>query len=204
MKKKLFNGILLAVFVCVALFSFSACSGQSVSDRLDALEADVQALETKVEALETANANFQQQLAALDSSSATFADDLAELTANYNSFTAEVQNATHIEKVVVKEEDIKQGNLLEECSLSKLKVNEKFEVHCWIEFSAHLFHHQLLTCKASVNYNDQIFHVNIYLSRADINKNTSTLGGGTETDILVDNVADVTLHLEEVVLYRFN
>lgn len=204
MKKKLFNGILLAVFVCVALFSFSACSGQSVSDRLDALEADVQALETKVEALETANANFQQQLAALDSSSATFADDLAELTANYNSFTASVQNATHIEKVVVKEEDIKQGNLLEECSLSKLKVNEKFEVHCWIEFSAHLFHYQLLTCKVSVNYNEQNYDVNIYLSRADINKNTSTLGGGTETDILVDNVADVTLHLEEVVLYRFN
>ena len=176
----------------------------SLEDGNSENKTEIQSLKTKVEALETANANFQQQLAALDSSSATFADDLAELTANYNSLAADVQNAAHIERVVVKEEDIKQGNLLEECSLSKLKVNEKFEVHCWIEFSAHLFHHQLLTCKASVNYNDQIFHVNIYLSRADINKNTSTLGGGTETDILVDNVADVTLHLEEVVLYRFN
>lgn len=205
MKKKLFSCILLAVFACVALFSFAACSSdQDVSDRLDALESDLNALEAKVEALEAANANFQQQLAALDTSSDTFADDLAELTSNYNSLTASVQNATHIERVVIKEEEIKQGNLLEHCSLYKNMSEGKFVVSCRVEHSALLFHYQLLTCKVSVNYNQQAYAVNVYLSRADANENTPSLNGGTATDIPVDNVDNATLNLEEVVLYRFN
>lgn len=205
MKKKLFSCILLAVFACVALFSFAACSSdQNVSDRLDAMESDIDALEAKVEALEAANANFQQQLAALDTSSDTFADDLAELTSNYNSLTASVQNATHIERVVVKEEEIKQGNLLEHCSLYKNMSEGKFVVSCRVEHSALLFHYQLLTCKVSVNYNQQPYDVNIYLSRADANESTPTLNGGTATDIPVDNVANATLQLKDVVLYRFN
>lgn len=205
MKKKLFSCILLAVFACVALFSFAACSSdQNVSDRLDALESDLNALEAKVEALEAANANFQQQLAALDTSSDTFADDLTELTSNYNSLTASVQNATHIERVVVKEEDIKQGNLLEHCSLFKSMSEGKFVVSCNVEYSALLFHYQLLTCKVSANYNQQTYAINIYLSRADANESTPSLNGGTVTDIPANNVDNVTLNLEKVVLYRFN
>ena len=205
MKKKLFSCILLAVFACVALFSFAACSSdQDVSDRLDALESDLNALEAKVEALEAANANFQQQLAALDTSSDTFADDLTELTSNYNSLTASVQNATHIERVVVKEEDIKQGNLLEHCSLFKSMSEGKFVVSCNVEYSALLFHYQLLTCKVSANYNQQTYAINIYLSRADANESTPSLNGGTVTDIPANNVDNVTLNLEKVVLYRFN
>lgn len=205
MKKKLFSCILLAVFACVALFSFAACgSDQNVSDRLDALESDLNALEAKVEALEAANANFQQQLAALDTSSDTFADDLEKLTSNYNSLSTSVQNATHIERVVIKEEEIKQGNLLEHYSLHKNMSEGKFVVSCNVEYSALLFHYQLLTCKVSVNYNQQPYDVNIYLSRADANESTPTLNGGTATDIPVDNVANATLQLKDVVLYRFN
>ena len=204
-KKRFLCCLCLSIFTAVSLFGFTACSNnQDVLNRLDALESTLDALEAKVEALEAANANFQQQLAALDTSSDSFADDLAELTSNYNSLTASVQNATHIERVVVKEEEIKQGNLLEHYSLYKNMSEGKFVVSCNVEYSALLFHYQLLTCKVSVNYNQQPYDVNIYLSRADANESTPTLNGGTATDIPVDNVANATLQLKDVVLYRFN
>lgn len=205
LKKRICCCIFLAVFAAVALFGFAACSSdQNVSDRLDALESDMDALEAKVEALEAANANFQRQINALDASSDTFADNLEKLTSNYNSLTASVQNATHIERVVVKEEDIKQENLLEHCSLYKSMSEGKFVISCRVEYSTLLFHYQLLTCKVSANYNQQTYNVNVYLSRADANESTPSLNGGTATDILVDNVDNVTLSLEEIVLYRFN
>ena len=207
LKKRVFSCIFLAVFAAVALFGLAACDNSGyddLADRIDVLESDVDSLKTKVEALEAANANFQQQLAALDTSSDSFADDLAELTSNYNSLTASVQNATHIERVVVKEEDIKQGNLLEHCSLYKSMSEGKFVVSCNVEYSALLFHYQLLTCKVSANYNQQTYAINIYLSRADANESTPSLNGGTVTDIPANNVDNVTLNLEKVVLYRFN
>ncbi len=205
MKKRFLCCLCLAIFTAVSLFGFTACgNNQDVLNRLDALESDVDALEAKVEALEAANANFQQQLAALDTSSATFTEDLAELTSNYNSLAASVQNATHIERVIVKEEEIKQGNLLEHYSLYKSMSEGKFVVSCNVEYSTLLFHYQLLTCKVSANYNQQTYTVNIYLSRADANESTPSLNGGTVTDIPANNVANVTLNLEEIVLYRFD
>ena len=205
MKKKLFSCILLAVFACVALFSFAACSSdQDVSDRLDALESDVDALEAKVEALEAANANFQQQLAALDTSSDTFADDLAELTSNYNSLTASVQNATHIERVVVKEEDIGTDKLVKYYSLSPSNTEGELIISCGIEFSAKLFHYQLLTCEVSVTYNEQTSNISIYLSRADHNSDRTYLNGATATGIPMTGDTGVTTSLIEIVLYRFD
>ena len=212
MKKKLFSCILLAVFACVALFSFAACSSdQNVSDRLDALESDmdtleskVETLETKVEALEAANANFRQQLAALDSSSDTFAEDLAELTSNYNSLTASVQNATHIERVVVKEEDIGTDKLVKYCSLFSSNSDGELIVGCGIEFSTKLFHYQLLTCEVSVTYNEQTSNISIYLSRADHNSDRTYLNGSTATGIPMTGDTGVTTSLIEIVLYRFN
>ena len=116
---------------------------------LDALESDMDALETRMEALEAANANFQQQLAALDTASDTFEDDLAELTSNYNSLTASVQNATHIERVVVKEEDIGTDKLVKRCSLSFHNSEGELIIGCGIDFSTKLFHYQLITCEVS-------------------------------------------------------
>ena len=205
MKKKLFSCILLAVFACVALFSFAACSSdQNVSDRLDALESDMDALETRMEALEAANANFQQQLAALDTSSDTFADDLEKLTSNYNSLTASVQNATHIERVVVKEEDIGTDKLVKRCSLFPSNTEGELIISCGIEFSAKLFHYQLLTCEVSVTYNEQTSNISIYLSRADHNSERTYLNGATATGIPMTGDTEATASLIEIVLYRFD
>ena len=205
MKKKLFSCILLAVFACVALFSFTACSSdQNVSDRLDALESDVDALEAKVEALEAANANFQQQLAALDTSSDSFADDLAKLTTDYNSLTASVQNATHIERVVVKEEDFGPDKLIKRCSLFSNNSEGELIIGCGIDLSAKLFHYQLLTCEVSVTYNEQTSNIKIYLSRADQETDTPYLNGGTATGIPMTGDTGVTTSLIEIVLYRFD
>ena len=205
MKKKLFSCILLTAFACVALFAFAACSSdQNVSDRLDALESDMDALETRMEALEAANANFQQQLAALDTSSDTFADDLAELTSNYNSLTASVQNATHIERVVVKEEDIGTDKLVKRCSLSFHNSEGELIIGCGINFSTKLFHYQLITCEVSVTYNEQTSNISIYLSRADQATSTPYLNGGTATGIPMTGDTGVTTSLIEIVLYRFD
>lgn len=205
MKKKLFSCILLAVFACVALFSFAACSSdQNVSDRLDALESDMDTLEAKVEALEAANANFQQQLAALDTSSDTFEEDLAELTSNYNSLTASVQNATHIERVVVTEDDIGTDKLVKYYSLSPSNTEGELIISCGIEFSAKLFHYQLLTCEVSVTYNEQTSNISIYLSRADHNSDRTYLNGATATGIPMTGDTKATASLIEIVLYRFD
>ncbi len=206
MKKKLFSCILLAVFACVALFSFAACSSdQNVSDRLDALESDMDALETRMEALEAANANFQQQLAALDTSSDTFEDDLAELTSNYNSLTASVQNATHIERVVVNKEDIGSDQIISSIPLIILDINNgRLVVGCSINISTSLFPYQIITCKTDITYNDQIHDVDIFLSKSDIQGTSSvSISGSTFTDILLSDTTNVTSKFDELVLYRF-
>ena len=206
MKKKLFSCILLAVFACVALFSFAACSSdQNVSDRLDAMESDIDALEAKVEALEAANANFQQQLAALDTSSDTFADDLEKLTSNYNSLTASVQNATHIERVVVTEDDIGENNYITRCSFSTAVIDNKLSVGCVIYYNASLFKYQLATCKVAVSINSEIFDVGIYMTRTDAITETPSIRTTYQTEISVNNAEDIEQTvLKEIILYRFN
>lgn len=205
-KKKLIGSILFAVFTYIALFSLAACNStdQSIYDRLDTLESGMNTLETKVEALEAANANFRQQLAALDSSSDTFIDDLAKLTSNYNNLTESVQNATHIERVVVKEEDIGTDKLVKYCSLSSSNSEGELIIGCGIEFSTKLFHYQLLTCEVSVTYNEQTSNISIYLSRADHNSDRTYLNGGTATGIPMTGNAKATVSLIEIILYRFD
>ena len=205
MKKKLFSCILLAVFACVALFSFAACSSdQNVSDRLDALESDMDALETRMEALEAANANFQQQLAALDTSSDTFADDLAELTSNYNSLTASVQNATKIERIVLGKTNIGSGQLISADPTIIIGTNNSYlVVGCVVNFSTSLLPYQIITCKVNIGYNDQNIEVNIYLTRADIGETSSSINGSVVTSIQVQSTENITKEFSEVVLYRF-
>ena len=167
-------------------------------------KTDIQTLKTKVEALEAANENFQQQLAALDTSSATFTEDLAELTSNYNTLAASVQNATHIERVVVKEEDIGPDKLIKRCSLFSNNTEGELIIGCGIDFSTKLFNYQLLTCRVSVTYNEQTSNICIYLSRADHNSDRTYLNGSRATGIPMTDNTEVTTSLIEIVLYRFD
>lgn len=167
-------------------------------------KTDIQTLKTKVEALEAANENFQQQLAALDTSSATFTEDLAELTSNYNTLAASVQNATHIERVVVKEEDIGSEQLItSDPTIIVGTDNNYLVVGCVINFSSSLIPYQIVTCKVNIGYNNQNTEVNIYLTRADIGETSSSMNSSVVTNIQVQNAENITKEFSEVVLYRF-
>ena len=176
----------------------------SLEDDNTANKTEITTLKTKVEALEAANANFQQQIEDLDTSSATFEEDLAELTSNYNSLTDSVQSATHIERVVVKEEDIGPDKLIKRCSLSFHNSEGELIIGCGIDFSTKLFNYQLLTCEISVSCNEQNSDIGVYLSRADQGTSTPYLNGGTATGIPMTDSTEVTTSLIEIVLYRFN
>ena len=204
MKKKLFSCILLAVFACVALFSFAACSSdQNVSDRLDAMESDIDALEAKVEALEAANANFQQQLAALDTSSDTFADDLEKLTSNYNSLTASVQNATHIERTVVKMEDIALNDLIKDVWIAPSTSNSNtVYISARVEYNASVFPYNLATCKVLLTKDGETsVH---YITFAKVNNDESgALISGCSTNIPAYNESALSATWSEFILYCF-
>lgn len=204
MKKKFFSCLLLAVFACVALFSFAACSSdQNISGRLDALESNMDALEAKVKALEAANANFQQQLAALDTSSDTFADDLAELTSNYNTLTANVQNATHIERVVVKKENIETNPLIKDVRIYSTISSKTGTVSLTtsIHYNAVFFPYHLAVCKVNLTYEENKYDyiVPIVKENADESGNVS---GSYTTDIKPTNISAVTTDWIEIVLYK--
>lgn len=178
----------------------------SLEDDNTANKTEITTLKTKVEALEAANANFQQQLAALDTSSDTFAEDLEELTSNYNSLTTSVQNATHIERVVVKEEDIGSDQIISSIPLLILDINNgRLVVGCSINISTSLFPYQIITCKTDITYNDQIYDVDIFLSKSDIQGSSSvSISGSTFTDILLSDTTNVTSKFDQLVLYRFS
>lgn len=204
MKKKLFSCIFLAVFACVALFSFAACSSdQNISDRLDALESDMDTLEAKVEALEAANANFQQQLAALDTSSDTFADDLAELTSNYNSLTASVQNATHIERVVVTKNELSTQSIIENVYLTLTCTDNVAVIGCSIEYLNYPPLFQLVTCITQITINQQAFTAKISLTRADVNTNTNYISGSQVTNIPMTTESTTSKDWTEIIFYTF-
>ena len=217
MKKKLFSCILLAVFACVALFSFAACDNGSgyddsaLVDRIESLEdqikdqqdtineqtetiqnqaaaitalqtsvtelqtakttlekqiasleddntankTEITTLKTKVEALEAANANFQQQIEDLDTSSDTFAENLTKLTSNYNSLTASVQNATHIERVVVTKEKLNEQSVVKNVLLTLTKTDNLAVIGCNIEYIDYPPLFQLVTCVTQITVNQQ-------------------------------------------------
>ncbi len=177
----------------------------SLEDDNTANKTEITTLKTKVEALEAANANFQQQIEDLDTSSATFEDDLAELTSNYNSLTASVQNATHIERVVVNKEDIGSDQIISSIPLIILDINNgRLVVGCSINISTSLFPYQIITCKTDITYTDQIHDVDIFLSKSDIQGTSSvSISGSTFTDILLSDTTNVTSKFDELVLYRF-
>ena len=73
----------------------------SLENDNSASKSELQTLKTKVEALEIANLSFTEQIKQLDSASDSYAQDLATLTSNYTALSADVQNATHIDRIVV-------------------------------------------------------------------------------------------------------
>lgn len=177
----------------------------SLEDDNTANKTEITTLKTKVEALEAANANFQQQLAALDTSSDTFADDLAELTSNYNSLTASVQNATHIERVVVTEDDIGENKYITRYSFSTAVIDNKLSVGCAIYYTPSLFKYQLATCKVTVSVNSEIYDVGIYMTRTDAITETPSIRTTYQTEISVNNAEDIEeTVLKEIILYRFD
>lgn len=205
MKKRFLCCLCLAIFTAVSLFGFTACSNnQDVLNRLDALESNIDALEAKVDALEAANANFRQQLAALDTSSDTFAEDLAELTSNYNSLTASVQNATHIERVVVTKEKLNEQSIVKNVYLTLTCADNKVAViGCSIEYLNYppLFH--LVTCVTQITIDQQQFTANISLTRADVNTNTNYISGSQVTDIPMTNESTASKDWTEIIFYTF-
>mgnify|MGYP005792775751 CR=1 FL=1 len=224
MKKRFLCCLCLAIFTAVSLFGFTACSNGSsyddsaLVDRIEALEeqitslendntankTDIQTLKTKVEALEAANENFQQQLAALDTSSDTFADDLAELTSNYNTLAASVQNATHIERVVVTKDDVENVQLIVSDPVIIIgTTNNYLVVGCRITFSTSLIPYQIVTCNVNIGYNSQNIDVNIYLTRADIGEASSSINGSVITNIQAQSTENITKEFTKIVLYRF-
>lgn len=135
MKKKISNLILLTVFLCTALLGFSACGTvNNITERLDALEA-------KVAALEAANTNFQQKLAALDTSSASFEDDLAELTSAYNELYSQVANAADIERKVLDKTSIGTDSVIEDVAISLFPASdgETFSIGMTINYNVPTF-----------------------------------------------------------------
>ena len=205
MKKRFLCCLCLAIFTAVSLFGFTACgNNQDVLNRLDALESNIDALEAKVEALEAANANFQQQLAALDTSSDTFADDLAELTSNYNTLAASVQNATHIERVIVAKEKLNEQSIVKNVYLTLTCADNKVAViGCSIEYLNYppVFHR--VTCVTEITIDQQQFTANISLTRADVNTNTNYISGSQVTDIAMTNESTASKDWTEIIFYTF-
>ena len=205
-KKRFLCCLCLAIFTAVSLFGFTACSNnQDVLNRLDALESNIDALEAKVDALEAANANFQQQLAALDTSSDSFADDLAELTSTYNTLTASVQNATHIERTVVTKEDVDAGHpVIRSCDLSVTKGYNRAVVGCTINYFEYAPIFQLVTCKVTVTENTQTSNAEITLTRANLNTSSKVISGSLVTSIQISDEKSVTSDWLELVFYIFH
>ena len=204
MKKRFLCCLCLAIFTAVSLFGFTACSNnQDVLNRLDALESNIDALEAKVDALEAANANFQQQLAALDTSSDTFADDLAELTSNYNTLAASVQNATHIERVVVTKENIETHPLIKDVRVSSILSSKTgtVSVSALIRYNVTFFPYHLAVCKINLTYEENMYNYSIPI----VKENTDESGDVSSvysTDIKPTDISAVTADWIELVLYK--
>lgn len=166
-------------------------------------KTDIQTLKTKVEALEAANANFQQQLAALDTSSDTFADDLAELTSNYNSLTASVQNATHIERVVVTKDEIGTNPLIKDVRIYSMisSKTETVSITAAIHYNVTFFPYHLAVCKVNLTYEENIYNYSVPIVGENANESGNVSGSYT-TDIKPTAISAVTVDWVELVLYK--
>ena len=204
MKKRFICCLCLAIFTAVSLFGFTACSNnQDVLNRLDALESNIDALEAKVDALEAANANFQQQLAALDTSSATFTEDLAELTSNYNTLAASVQNATHIERVVVTKENIETNPLIKDVRIYSTISSKTGTVSLTtsIHYNAVFFPYHLAVCKVNLTYEENRYDYSVPIVKENADESGKVSGSYT-TDIKPTDISAVTADWIEIVLYK--
>lgn len=175
----------------------------SLEDDNTANKTEITALKTKVEALEAANANFQQQIDALDTSSDTFAEDLAELTSNYNSLTASVQNATHIERVVVTKENIETHPLIKDVRVSSILSSKTgtVSVSALIRYNVTFFPYHLAVCKINLTYEENMYNYSIPI----VKENTDESGDVSSvysTDIKPTDISAVTADWIELVLYK--
>lgn len=175
----------------------------SLEDDNTVNKTEITTLKTKVEALEAANANFQQQIDALDDSSATFAEDIAELTSNYNSLTASVQNATHIERTVVKIEDIALNDLIKDVWIAPSTSNSNtVYISARVEYNASVFPYNLATCKVLLTKDGETsVH---YITFAKVNNDESgALISGCSTNIPANNESALSATWSEFILYCF-
>ena len=175
----------------------------SLEDDNTANKTEITALKTKVEALEAANANFQRQIEDLDASSDTFADDLAELTSNYNSLTASVQNATHIERVVVTKEKLNEQSVVKNVLLTLTKTDNLAVIGCNIEYIDYPPLFQLVTCVTQITVNQQTSTAKISLTRADLDTSTKSITGSQITDILMPDGSTANKEWTEIIFYTF-
>ncbi len=176
----------------------------SLEDDNTANKTEITTLKTKVEALEAANANFQQQLAALDTSSDTFADDLEKLTSNYNSLTASVQNATHIERVVVTKEDVEKGHpIVESCLLTLVNTTNRVGISCSINYVDRAPVFQLATCITLITVDQQTFTEKISLTRADLDTSIKRISGSQVTNIPMTSESTTSKDWTEIIFYTF-
>lgn len=177
----------------------------SLEDDNTANKTEITTLKTKVEALEAANANFQQQLAALDTSSDKFAENLTKLTSNYNSLTASVQNATHIERTVITKKEVDAGHpLIRSCDLTVTKGFNHAVVGCTINYFEYAPIFQLVTCKVTVTENAQTSNAEVTLTRSNLNTSSKVISGSLVTDIEISNENSVTSNWLELVFYIFH
>lgn len=206
MREKILSCVLLAAFCFAALFGFTACGGdQDIAERMDALAADVLSLKTKMEALEAANANFRQQLAALDESSETFADDLAAITSDYNSLTADLQNAKNIERTVINKDNAATDSVIEgvDASTALSKNGENVSVGVTLYYNVDSFPYHLAVCKVRLTYDGNSYEYGVPLVLENGNHGGEVSGNYT-ADIKPANIGDVTAEWTELVLYKFN
>ena len=160
-------------------------------------------LETKVEALEAANANFRRQLAALDSSSDTFTDDLAKLTSNYNNLTESVQNATHIERVVVTKEDVETNPLIKDVGVSSILSSKTgtVSVSALIRYNVTFFPYHLAVCKVNLIYEENMYNYSIPIVKENADE-SGDVSSVYSTDIKPTDISAVTADWIELVLYK--
>lgn len=175
----------------------------SLEDDNTANKTEITTLKTKVEALEAANANFQQQLAALDTSSDTFEEDLAELTSNYNTLAASVQNATHIERVVVTKDEIGTNPLIKDVRIYSMisSKTETVSITAAIHYNVTFFPYHLAVCKVNLTYEENIYNYSVPIVGENANESGNVSGSYT-TDIKPTAISAVTVDWVELVLYK--
>lgn len=175
----------------------------SLEDDNTANKTEITTLKTKVEALEAANAKFQQQIDALDTSSVTFAEDLAELTSNYNSLTDSVQNATHIERVVVTKENIETNPLIKDVRIYSTISSKTGTVSLTtaIHYNVTFFPYHLAVCKVNLTYEENIYDYSVPIVKENADESGNVSGSYT-TDIKPTDISAVTVDWIEIVLYK--